>query len=84
MNAPVVEVVVRGRLGPELVIALEGFSVDTDRRGLTRIVGPVADQAKLLGLLEMFGNLNITVVSVNPVGGETSPGGDDAAPRTGS
>lgn len=85
MDPHVVEVVVRGRLGPELVVALDGFDVETDRRGLTRITGPVTDQARLMGLLDMFNDLHIEVVSVNRVaGGETSPGGDDVAERRSS
>ncbi|MEV4688707.1 hypothetical protein [Microbacterium sp. LWH3-1.2] len=67
MSARVVEIVVRGRLGPELVFALEGFAVGTDNAGLTVIVGAIADQARLLGILEMLDDLNIEVVSVNPV-----------------
>lgn len=70
MQTHVMEVVVRGRLGPTIVAALDGFEVHTDERGLTAIVGPVADQPKLLGLLDMFDDLNIEVVSVNPVEGE--------------
>lgn len=66
MRAHVFEVIVRGRLGSSLVGALDGFRVHTDERGLTSIVGPVADQAALLGLLDMLSGLNIEVVSVNP------------------
>ena len=78
MNARVVEVVVRGRLGPELVFALDGFAVHTDQNGLTSVVGSVTDQARLFGLLEMFEDLNIEIVSVNPVDGESSPPRGDA------
>ena len=67
MSAQVMEVVVRGRLGPNLVAALEAFAVETDAAGLTRIVGPVDDQAKLFGLLDLFDQLHIEVISVNPV-----------------
>ncbi|GAA1976231.1 hypothetical protein [Microbacterium pumilum] len=71
MPAHVMEVVVRGRLGPDLVAALEGFDVEPGQNGMTRIVGPVPDQSKLFGLLDMFDGLHIEVVSVNPVGAET-------------
>jgi hypothetical protein len=67
MHAQVMEVVVRGRLGPDLVAALDGFEVQPDEHGLTRIVGPVPDQSMLFGLLDMFDGLHIEVVSVNPV-----------------
>jgi hypothetical protein len=52
------EVVVRGRLSPTLVTALKGFDVSRCTDGLTHLVGPVPDQ----------GQLNIELVSVNPVG----------------
>jgi hypothetical protein len=81
MNARVVEVVVRGRLGPELVLALDGFAVETDQSGQTRIVGRVTDQARLFGLLEMFDDLNIEVVSVNPVDGAFSPERGEVGPE---
>ena len=67
MGTHVVRVVVRGRLGPDLVAALDGFTVEAAAGGCTSIVGPVPDQARLLGLLEMFDELHIEVVSVNPV-----------------
>lgn len=67
MHAHVMEVVVRGRLGADLVAALDGFDVESREGGLTRIVGPVPDQSKLFGLLDMFDGLHIEVVSVNPV-----------------
>jgi hypothetical protein len=68
MHPHVMEVVVRGRLGAELVAALDGFEVEPGDEGMTRIVGPVSDQSMLFGLLDMFDGLHIEVVSVNPVG----------------
>jgi hypothetical protein len=70
MTAQTIEVVVRGRLGPDLIAALDGFAVDTDEQGLTSVVGAIPDQAKLLGLLALFDGLHIEVVSVNPVEAE--------------
>jgi len=67
MHSQVMEVVVRGRLGADLVTSLEGFSVESAGDGLTRVVGPVPDQSMLFGLLEVFEGLHIEVVSVNPV-----------------
>ncbi|NYE20910.1 hypothetical protein [Microbacterium immunditiarum] len=73
------ELIVRGRLSPELILTLDGFDVMTDERGFTRITGPVADQSRLLGVLELFDGLHIEVVSVNPV--ESAPAsGDDGGP----
>lgn len=71
MHPHVMEVVVRGRLGADLVAALDGFDVEPAEDGTTRIVGPVSDQSMLFGLLDMFDGLHIEVVSVNPVGTQT-------------
>lgn len=62
-----VEVVVRGRLGPDLIAALQGFTVAAVADGRTSLVGQICDQARLIGLLEMLDELHIEVVSVNPV-----------------
>ena len=68
MTGPqVVEVIVRGRLGPDLIAALHDFEVETVADRCTRVVGSIPDQARLIGLLEMFDQLHIEVVSVNPV-----------------
>jgi len=67
MHSQVMEVVVRGRLGADLVASLEGFSVEPAGDGLTRVVGSIPDQSMLFGLLEVFEGLHIEVVSVNPV-----------------
>ena len=45
MHPHVMEVVVRGRLGADLVAALDGFEVEPGDQGMTRIVGPVSDQS---------------------------------------
>ena len=66
-GSQLVEVVVRGKLGPELVAALEGFAVLGAPDGCSRLVGTIPDQARLLGLLEMLDQLHVEVVSVNPV-----------------
>jgi len=67
MGTQVVEIVVRGALGPELVAALDGFAVEHGADGCTRLVGAVPDQARLIGVLGMLDDLHIEVVSVNPV-----------------
>jgi hypothetical protein len=61
------EIVVRGRLSPELATALDGFDVSHCTDGLTHLVGPVPDQARIHGLFRMLSDLNIELVSVNPV-----------------
>jgi hypothetical protein len=61
------EIVVRGRLSPTLVVALDGFEVSCFDDGLTHLVGFVPDQSRLHSLLELLRDLNIELVSVNPV-----------------
>ena len=65
MHSQIAEVVVRGRMSSELIAALDGFEVTTGADGLTRVVGSVPDQPRLLGLLAAFDDLHIEVVSVN-------------------
>ncbi len=61
------EIVVKGRLSPTLAAAINGFDVSHCDHGLTHLVGWVSDQARLHSTLEMFRDLNIELVSVNPV-----------------
>jgi hypothetical protein len=61
------EIVVRGRLSPTLTAALEGFDVSHCADGLTHLVGPVPDQARIHGLFQILRDLNIELISVNPV-----------------
>jgi hypothetical protein len=60
------EIVVRGRLSPMLVAAIEGFEVRSFGDGLTRLVGWIPDQARLFGLFTVLWELNIELESVNP------------------
>jgi hypothetical protein len=60
-----IELVVRGPLWPSLLAALDGYTVHTNPDGLTTIAGLVVDQSQLLGLIEMLGNVNVEVISVN-------------------
>jgi len=61
------EIVVRGRLSPALVAALDGFDVSHCTDGLTHLVGPVPDQARIHGVFQILRDLNIELLSVNPV-----------------
>ena len=72
VTSQIFEVVVRGRMSAELIAALDGFAIDTSADGLTRVVGGVPDQPRLLGLLSAFDDLHIEVISVNPVSTETA------------
>lgn len=80
MSSQSYEIVVRGRLSPPLVGAIDGFTVSAVRDGLTHLIGWVPDQARLHGLLDMLGGLNVELVSVNLL----SPQSDDAAGRRNS
>lgn len=60
-------VIVRGRLSTGLVAAFEGFEVAFFDRGLTHLVGLVPDQEVLHRLFRVLQDLNIELVSVNPV-----------------
>jgi len=71
MASHVYEVIVRGRMSPELVASLEGFVIATGDDGFTRLIGNVPDQPQLLGLLAAFDDLHIEVVSVNPVSADS-------------
>ena len=71
MHAHVMEVVVRAGWAPTSSRLWTASRSSRRDHGLTRIVGPVPDQSKLFGLLDMFDGLHIEVVSVNPVGAET-------------
>lgn len=61
------EIVIRGTLSDCVAELIEGFTVVAVEHGNTHLVGPVPDQARLQGILTIFGNLNIELVSVNPV-----------------
>ena len=61
------EIVVRGRLSPTLLAALDGFDVSHCTDGLTHLVGPVPDQARIHALFQFLQDLNIELISVNPV-----------------
>jgi hypothetical protein len=62
------EIVIKGTLSDPVAALLDGFEVSKVAHGETHLVGPVPDQAKLQGILTTFANLNIELVSVNPIG----------------
>ncbi len=66
MGAERFEIIVKGRLSPTLVAALDGFEVSRCDDGMTHLVGWVPDQAGLHSLLERLRDLNIELTSVNP------------------
>lgn len=66
MSAQSFEIVVKGRLSPTLVAAIDGFEVIGVEEGRTTLVGWVPDQSRLHGTIELLRDLNIELVSVNP------------------
>lgn len=66
MNAGSFEIVVKGRLSPTLIAAIDGFELSRCEHGLSHLVGWVPDQARLHGTLEILRDLNIELVSLNP------------------
>lgn len=59
--------VVRGRLGPRLVTALEGFDVVEVVGDCTRLRGWIEDQSALHARLTILADLRIELVSVGRV-----------------
>jgi hypothetical protein len=66
LSAQSFEIVVKGRLSPTLVAAIDGFEASGVEDGRTTLVGWVLDQARLHGTIELLRDLNIELVSVNP------------------
>jgi len=58
-----VRITVRGRLGPRLASAFEGMA-PCYRRGHTELVGEIADQAQLHGLLSRIRDLGLELESL--------------------
>ena len=58
------EIKVRGELDPDWSDWFDGFSI-TCKNAETWLLGSVADQAALLGILVKIGQLNLTLLSVN-------------------
>ena len=69
-----VRITVRGRLSPRLASAFEGLAL-TYRRGQTDLLGEIADQAQLYGLLTRIRDLGLELedVSVRPLPDDQSP-----------
>jgi hypothetical protein len=53
-------------MSPTLLTALEGFEISRVEDGKTTLVGWVPDHARLYSTFEVFRDLNIELISVNP------------------
>jgi hypothetical protein len=60
------EVVVKGRLSPTLIDAIDGFEATHNEDGSTHLVGWISDQSRMHGVLEVLRDLNIELISINP------------------
>lgn len=69
------EIRLRGRLDPRWEASFEGMTL-TSGAGLTRLTGPVTDQAALHGLLARLRDLGLPLVSVRLVVGAGEPCAD--------
>lgn len=75
------EIVVRGRLTPTLLTAIDGFEVSRCENGVTHLVGWVPDQARLHSLLTVLRDLNIELKSIAEVESQVDSPVDNAPPH---
>ena len=66
-----IRITVHGRLSDRLAAAFEGMSLER-RRGATDLVGEVADQAQLHGLLSRIRDLGLELASVTVFHADTT------------
>jgi len=64
--SPIYEIRVAGHLSPQWADWFEGLTI-TLENGETRLVGPIADQAALFGLLKKIRDLGLPLISVHQV-----------------
>ncbi|MGD8969742.1 MAG: hypothetical protein PVI07_19730 [Anaerolineae bacterium] len=68
------QIKVRGRLDQQWSDWFNGLEVRVERAGdgtsTTTLTGPVADQARLRGIVSKLWDLNLTIISVNRSGSE--------------
>jgi hypothetical protein len=65
-HASVYEIRLQGQLDPRWSDWFSGLTVSVDD-GLTTLTGPVTDQAVLRGILSKIWDLNLVLISVNPI-----------------
>jgi hypothetical protein len=58
-------IAIEGHLGSQWSDWFDGFTITLDERGRTILVGPVADQAALHGLMKKIRDLGLPLISVN-------------------
>lgn len=66
MNGPCLyEIRVQGQLSAGWSNWFSGLSIHNDPRGETTLLGELADQSELFGVLSRVHSLNLTLISVN-------------------
>lgn len=74
LNAPTIyQITVKGTVDSQSGSRFEGFSIDLDKSGNTRLTGSVIDQAALHGLLKKIRDLGMTLESIMQVQGNEPP-----------
>ncbi len=63
----VYEIRVQGHLGHHWADGFEGLTLTLEDNGNTLLIGPVADQAALYGLLHRVRDLGMILISVMPI-----------------
>lgn len=66
-ESPIYQIRVKGHLGDQWADWFEGLILSQEKDGITVMVGPIADQAALHGLLVKLRNLCLPLISVNRV-----------------
>jgi hypothetical protein len=61
------EIRFHGTVSPRWAAWFEGYDLIGQENGDMLLRGPVRDQAELRGVLEKIANLNLKLISVNPV-----------------
>jgi hypothetical protein len=70
LKLEIYQIVVRGCLNPRWADWFEGFAITSKNEAVTVLVGPIADQSALYGLLASIRDLGLTLLSVNRIGRE--------------
>ena len=66
------EIRIKGHLGNQWADWFDGLAITLEDNGITRLTGPVVDQAALHGLLKKVRDLGMPLVSVNRVEPDSS------------
>jgi hypothetical protein len=67
LSAGTFEIVIKGTLSPTLLMAFDGFELSHCDQGRSHLIGWVPDQAQLHSTIQVMRDLNIELISVNPV-----------------